>query len=314
MDNLEKFSDGLPQVGYPAVQITVFNVLRDLGKAGAYKQLQQVFGSLVHVPRMQSPFAQHLHTNYVPSDWEVKHIHAHIESCAPEVQRLDSLIQDLICRRVKLVSHLEAHKALISPVRRLPNDIVQEVFLACRPAHRKAVLCANEAPLVLTRICSAWRALALSTLALWTSLQLPLQYFLENAPLYKGLDRPGRSSLSSLSIIANEVAPQTITHILQHLPLPQIRHLELPRISMNQFPAPFLAALAASPSSTRSACFVDWDGPQYDPAGYNPTPPRPAMVHELLMFLTPQTPKHRSSVRSSASSRPRSAALSRTGT
>ncbi|KAJ7646476.1 hypothetical protein FB45DRAFT_712843, partial [Roridomyces roridus] len=50
---------------------------------------------------------------------------------------------------------VDSHTALVSYPRRLPVDIVREIFVACLPAHRNAVMSAQEAPLLLSRICSA---------------------------------------------------------------------------------------------------------------------------------------------------------------
>ncbi|KAF8210556.1 hypothetical protein K438DRAFT_1570262, partial [Mycena galopus ATCC 62051] len=54
-------------------------------------------------------------------------------------------------------------KALISSIRRLPLQVIQEIFIACLPTHRNCVMSASEAPIQLGRICSSWRALAFST-------------------------------------------------------------------------------------------------------------------------------------------------------
>ncbi|KAJ6573048.1 hypothetical protein DFH09DRAFT_1459403 [Mycena vulgaris] len=46
-----------------------------------------------------------------------------------ELLRLEGLIQDLCSQRTKTLHYIYIHKALISPARRLPADIVQEIFL-----------------------------------------------------------------------------------------------------------------------------------------------------------------------------------------
>ncbi|KAJ7629863.1 hypothetical protein B0H17DRAFT_867535, partial [Mycena rosella] len=116
---------------------------------------------------------------------------------------LEALIRDLSDQREKTLAYIDAHQALISPARRLPRDIVQEIFLACLPSHRNVVMSATEAPLILARIFSAWRTIALSTPALWASLHLPLEYIFDHSlhvPVTKWLGRSGRCPLS-LSII-----------------------------------------------------------------------------------------------------------------
>ncbi|KAJ7359304.1 hypothetical protein DFH08DRAFT_685584, partial [Mycena albidolilacea] len=83
-------------------------------------------------------------------------------------------------QRDQIQTHIDSHKALISHPRRLPVDILREIFVACLPANRNAVMSAQEAPLLLGRICSAWRTITLSTPRLWASLHIPLDHILDN--------------------------------------------------------------------------------------------------------------------------------------
>ncbi|KAJ7635212.1 hypothetical protein FB45DRAFT_911064 [Roridomyces roridus] len=151
-----------------------------------------------------SPFAQHLNTNYAPSEHEMKWIQSHLVPVSEEIARLDALIQDLAAQRQKAQDYIDAHKALLSPVRRLPQDVMQEIFLACLPAQHNAVFSGREAPQILTAICRGWRNLALSTAALWASLHLPLEFIFDTgeAPEYvkEWIDRSGKVPLS-LSIV-----------------------------------------------------------------------------------------------------------------
>ncbi|KAJ7086333.1 hypothetical protein B0H15DRAFT_801539 [Mycena belliarum] len=152
---------------------------------------------------MESPFTQHLHTNYVPSETEAKAIKAHLVPHASEASRLQALIEDLCAQRQRELDYIAAHEALLSPARRLPQDVLQEMFLACLPTTRDAVMSAREAPLLLCRICSAWRAIALSIPALWASLHMPLQHIFERTftgPPIMWLERSGRCPLS-LSLV-----------------------------------------------------------------------------------------------------------------
>ncbi|KAF7375638.1 hypothetical protein MSAN_00452900 [Mycena sanguinolenta] len=128
---------------------------------------------------MSSPFATRLGTNYCPTDLEVLEIQSFLAEPTRRLKSLDAEIADLqksidklIEERDGLKTYVDAHQALISPVRRLPRDIVQEIFLVCLPTHRNCVMSATEAPILLGRICSAWRAISLSLPSLWASLHV----------------------------------------------------------------------------------------------------------------------------------------------
>ncbi|KAF7376131.1 hypothetical protein MSAN_00028000 [Mycena sanguinolenta] len=118
---------------------------------------------------MDSPFKDILYTN--------TQIHELLEeprkeaaALSAEIERLRALIHQLIQKRDNLEGFIHAHEALVSPVRRLPADIMAEIFAACMPPDRNAIMSAAEAPLLLCRVCRAWRDVALSTPRLWASL------------------------------------------------------------------------------------------------------------------------------------------------
>ncbi|KAF8138039.1 hypothetical protein K438DRAFT_1537299, partial [Mycena galopus ATCC 62051] len=123
---------------------------------------------------MASPFAPRLGTNYCPTDEEVLDIAdllveptLRLKGIDDEIAKLQTAIDKLAEERDSLGAYVEAHQALISPARRLPLDIVQEIFIACLPTHRNCVMSASEAPVLLGRICSSWRTISLSTPRLW---------------------------------------------------------------------------------------------------------------------------------------------------
>ncbi|KAJ7677617.1 hypothetical protein B0H17DRAFT_863759, partial [Mycena rosella] len=123
---------------------------------------------------MSDPFASKLGTNYCPEDEEIAEINALLVEPAQRLKCLDDEITDLHSaldslreERGSLGAYVGAHKALISPARRLPLDIIQEIFLACIPTHRNCVMSFIEAPVLLGRICSSWRTISLSTPRLW---------------------------------------------------------------------------------------------------------------------------------------------------
>ncbi|KAJ6583933.1 hypothetical protein DFH09DRAFT_1308650 [Mycena vulgaris] len=113
---------------------------------------------------LASPLRDKLGTNYSPLDSEICQIKQLLIHPAAEIERLDGeLIARLRDRRLQLSAYVDAHNALISPIRRLPSDIIGEIFIACLPTDRYAVISAHEAPLLLSRVCHAWRTISMST-------------------------------------------------------------------------------------------------------------------------------------------------------
>ncbi|KAJ7502626.1 hypothetical protein B0H11DRAFT_1989391 [Mycena galericulata] len=128
---------------------------------------------------MSSPLTPKLGTNYSPTDEEVAEIKSlliepslRLKSLNDEIADLQRAIDKLEEQRDALGAYIEAHTALISPLRRMPPDIIQEIFMACLPTHRNCVMSAKEAPVLLGRICSSWRTLSLSTPRLWSRLHM----------------------------------------------------------------------------------------------------------------------------------------------
>ncbi|KAJ6605967.1 hypothetical protein B0H10DRAFT_1749327, partial [Mycena sp. CBHHK59/15] len=125
---------------------------------------------------MDSPFKDILHTNAVPSDADCQRIGALLvgprkeaEELTQEIGRIQAMLNDLAQKRDRLANFIDAHLALVSGARRLPDDVVQEIFEATIPPMH-AVMRGTESPLLLCQICRPWRRIALSTPRLWASL------------------------------------------------------------------------------------------------------------------------------------------------
>ncbi|KAJ7134090.1 hypothetical protein C8R43DRAFT_1022379 [Mycena crocata] len=121
-----------------------------------------------------------LRTGHVPTQPEIEVVQADLISMSNELVRLETLIRDLSGQRDKIKESIDMHKALLAPVRRLPDDVVQDIFFACLPTHSNAVMSTKEGPLLLCRVCSIWRALALGAPRLWASLHVPLAFILQS--------------------------------------------------------------------------------------------------------------------------------------
>ncbi|KAJ6612633.1 hypothetical protein B0H10DRAFT_1691042, partial [Mycena sp. CBHHK59/15] len=87
-----------------------------------------------------------------------------------ELARLESLIHKLIAQRDSVKNYIEQHRALTTRPRRIPQEILEKIFLDCLPTHRNVVMSASEARLLLGRICGAWRSIAFAIPRIWASL------------------------------------------------------------------------------------------------------------------------------------------------
>ncbi|KAF5332452.1 hypothetical protein D9611_005447 [Ephemerocybe angulata] len=134
-----------------------------------------------------SPFAHHIHTNYVPSDSETNQIKALIQTRQQVIDNIDSELEELLARvnglyglRDEHCTYIHEHYALISPVRRLPDDILSAIFqTVCqdRPSPKTAspeYYVSTEArtqilppAVTISHICRHWRALSLNMPYLW---------------------------------------------------------------------------------------------------------------------------------------------------
>lgn len=127
-------------------------------------------------------------TSHGPSD-KVPTIHVSINHRKSELAALDDHI-DLLShnfvklqviqarlkeKRALLQDSLSVHEALAPPAcGRLPLELLGEIFLWCLPHTKYPTPSSNDCPLIFTRVCRQWRAVALSTPRLWASLNVSL--------------------------------------------------------------------------------------------------------------------------------------------
>ncbi|KAF8172440.1 hypothetical protein BJ912DRAFT_1148157 [Pholiota molesta] len=122
-----------------------------------------------------------VNTNYIPTDEEVLRIQAFL---AEPLRKLGVLedgisaaelhVRNLRQEREDLLQQIDKYRTLTSPVRRLPPDVLREIFIACLPDDRNPTMGCDEAPVVLTRVCASWRSIAMNEARLWAALHIPV--------------------------------------------------------------------------------------------------------------------------------------------
>jgi len=118
-------------------------------------------------------FAELLRNNELPSEAEFQEATQLRSQANDDVLQIDAEIQRLQARREQVQSSIDIYNIILSPVRRLLPDILQEIFYHCT-SQPYPILSATEAPMLLTRVCSLWRSVALSSPRIWTRLHIPL--------------------------------------------------------------------------------------------------------------------------------------------
>ncbi|KAJ7635119.1 hypothetical protein FB45DRAFT_1143060 [Roridomyces roridus] len=123
------------------------------------------------------PIVEHLHTNYMPTEPEIDLIHAHLAPYETELARQENLIRDLSAQRDQIKDYVDPYRALASQSRRIPQELLEKIFLDCLPEHRNAAMSPTEAPLLLGHVCSEWRSIAFALPELWASLHVSSDFF-----------------------------------------------------------------------------------------------------------------------------------------
>jgi hypothetical protein len=142
-----------------------------------------------------TPVPDLLGGNYVVSEFHAQMICDTISAAQADISRLDGeitrlqvVLDGLTNKRDALQTYTHSHTALVAPIRRLPPEVLSEIFLRYNDKNSLSYLQRlNTAPLLLGSVCSRWRAIALSTPRLWTSFALAIRpkYLKSDAMLAK---------------------------------------------------------------------------------------------------------------------------------
>ncbi|KAJ7673768.1 hypothetical protein DFH06DRAFT_749787 [Mycena polygramma] len=114
-----------------------------------------------------------LTSNIVPLDSEVPPIVDIISEGELQLHAVDSQIADLEAtlaqlfrKREQILKHLRQHRAILSPVRRTPPELLCHIFTL-------TVSRRERPPWYLGQICQPWRLWALACSSLWNSIAIP---------------------------------------------------------------------------------------------------------------------------------------------
>ncbi|KAK0205920.1 hypothetical protein DFS33DRAFT_543453 [Desarmillaria ectypa] len=146
-----------------------------------------------------------------------------------EISRFESILVQLRHGRDELRLCLDAWESRLAPVRRLPVEILTDIFKeACSPMPtpsyfpaRNAIQALTITPLRLASVCSFWRSIALSTPEMWTCVyghanQADISEALRNViSLYQDRSCPRPLSIFVSALFANQSTRQAVERLRQ---------------------------------------------------------------------------------------------------
>ncbi|KAF5371348.1 hypothetical protein D9758_004185 [Tetrapyrgos nigripes] len=124
-----------------------------------------------------------IRTMYTPSSSETAHISALVQDCQRDLDRYDAEISSLrqtLARlekeRDKLECFTHEKRALVSAARRLPTEILLEIFTLCCFQNGLSITFngVNAIMLKISHVCSHWRQVAFSFPELWACMDVEL--------------------------------------------------------------------------------------------------------------------------------------------
>ncbi|KAF8184868.1 hypothetical protein K438DRAFT_1554043, partial [Mycena galopus ATCC 62051] len=113
-----------------------------------------------------SPFRSIITQEIMPDASEMSAIREFVQNTNAQIALREHTIDRLRCEVVELRHRSEHHEAILAPIRRVPREIMAEIFLqlaAIKTRRRRN----QPAPLIFGEISREWRAVALSIPNLW---------------------------------------------------------------------------------------------------------------------------------------------------
>ncbi|KAF7308043.1 F-box domain-containing protein [Mycena kentingensis (nom. inval.)] len=163
-----------------------------------------------------------LHSNSAPTEAQTRYVRQLIVATEAQARQMNSehahaatnlgLLKGRVVAKQKEIADL---RRVVSVVRHLPPEILAEIFSSfvhqSRSTRKISSLRRQAAPIVLTRVCARWRAVALATPRIWSELRF-------SVPPYPGNVFPPREAVEEL---VRRAHPHPMTIYLGPRDLPQ---------------------------------------------------------------------------------------------
>ncbi|KAK0217246.1 hypothetical protein IW262DRAFT_1396750 [Armillaria fumosa] len=112
-------------------------------------------------------------------------IERHLQSTDDQLNHLEVLRTRLLAERSHAAAELAKYRSFIAPIRRLPNEILSEIFSFACTVMSDSVGIVSGAPWVLSRVCSLWYGGVLETKLIMCFFSWLLQVFVGNCRYFQ---------------------------------------------------------------------------------------------------------------------------------
>lgn len=155
-----------------------------------------------------------LHCNRPPNPVEADYVSASIREMEARLATIDTAIANaravldrLVTEGKSVEEQLHAQRAILSPIRRVPPELISHIFVFCLPSYSDdseksawGSLALNPFELVLTNVCRRWKDIAFTTPQLWSCINFTLGSESEASDVVRAKTWLARSGKSSLTI------------------------------------------------------------------------------------------------------------------
>ncbi|KAF7356296.1 F-box domain-containing protein [Mycena venus] len=183
-----------------------------------------------------------------------------------EISKLQEHLKMLEEAREFLRGYRTWNKAIFSPLRRIPPEVLREIFSWTLPSIRDALHSGRfemgQSPWVLTQVCSRWRAVSISTPSLWSQVAIDYPQNLRTSSTYSLSlveAQIQRSQKLKIHFYGNHKMDSRVQIQMFELLSQHSSHWEELSIGLTSAIAPLLTSLRDRiPSLAR--LWIQWDG------------------------------------------------------
>ncbi|KAJ7615226.1 hypothetical protein DFH06DRAFT_1239900 [Mycena polygramma] len=212
--------------------------------------------SLLPTPADKEQLISLLRSNSVPVDRSrfdvvIASSRSEVARYDTEIRRLQRLLDRIVSERAELLDHTVGCRSLFSPIRRLPTEIITEIFALCSPGHVPFFDPMEEVPddmfdrssqshlLRLSQVSSHWHDIIMQTPWLWATIALDCpepndQANRTTALLSRSLERSGSCPLA-VGCVGNSMDGGALELLAQHCARWQTADIYLNKAAADSF-------------------------------------------------------------------------------